>query len=195
MMIQLLETIKIENGTALFLDFHTERLNQTRKLLFQCHDTIGLKNYIHPPDSVETYRCRLIYSKTIETIEYHLYKNNRHFNTLKIIENNEIDYPFKFLNRESLNQLTQLKGAADDILIIKQGWVTDTSLANICFLYQNQWVTPSKPLLKGTTRERLLREQQIVEAEIRLPDLKHFSKIALMNALIGFYVIENVRLI
>lgn len=194
-MTQLLETIKIVNGTALFLDFHTERLNQTRKWLFQCHDTIDLKNYIHPPDSIGTYRCRLIYSKTIETIEYLPYDTTRHFQTLKIIENNEINYPFKFLNRDSLNQLAQLKGPADDILIIKRGWVTDTALANLCFLYKNQWLTPSNPLLKGTTRARLLREQQITEAEIRLPDLKNFSKVALMNALVGFYVIENVQLI
>jgi 4-amino-4-deoxychorismate lyase len=187
---KLLETFKIVDGIAPFLEFHNERLNYARQVLFNAHDKIDLKNFIQAPSQSGIYRCRVIYSKTIETVEYFPYQN-RKFQTFKIVENDNIAYEFKYLNREHLNRLVTFKGQADEILIIKKGFVTDTSIANVAFWHIDKWLTPSTPLLKGTTRARLLKENKIVEAEIRLEDLKHFSKIAIMNALIGFYLVED----
>ncbi len=188
---KLLETIKIVNGMAPFLAFHNERLNHARQILFNAHDQIDLNNFIIAPSQSE--RCRVIYSKTIEKVEYSHYKP-RHFQTFKVIEDDNIAYDFKYVNRDNLNRLLRFKGQADDILIIKKGLVTDTSIANVAFLYEDKWLTPSTPLLKGTTRERFLKEKKIVEARITLQDLKHFSKMAIMNALLGFIVIENFKL-
>jgi 4-amino-4-deoxychorismate lyase len=189
---QLLETVKIINGKAPYIAFHNKRLNQARSLLFGAQDKIDLTSFLQPPSKKGLYRARIIYTKTIETIEYLPYQVRR-FQHFKIVEDNEIDYTFKYLNREHLNRLLALKGQADDILIIKKGFVTDTSIANVAFWHEDQWLTPSTPLLKGTTRERLLREKQIIEAEIRLADLKPFSKMAIMNALLGFYVIPKTH--
>jgi 4-amino-4-deoxychorismate lyase len=190
---KLLETIKIVNGAAPFLAFHNARLNKSREILFNAKDEIDLKNFIQAPQS-GIYKCRIIYAKTIETIEYSPLQN-RNFKTFKVIENDNITYPFKYLNRENLNHLMQFKGQADDILIVKKGLVTETSIANVAFLHQDKWLTPSMPLLKGTTRERLLREKKVVEATIRLEDLKNISKMAIMNALLGFYLIEDFKLL
>jgi 4-amino-4-deoxychorismate lyase len=190
---KLLETIKIVNGTAPFLAFHNERLNHSRQILFNAQDQIDLKNVITAPSQSGTYKCRVIYSKTIETVEYSRYQQQRKFKTFKVIEDDNIAYDFKYLNRENLNRL--VRGQADEILIIKRGLVTDTTIANVAFWHQDKWLTPSTPLLKGTTRERLLREKKIVEIPITLEDLNHFSKMAMMNALLGFIVIENFKLI
>lgn len=192
---KLLETLKIVNGIAPFLSFHQERLNYSRQMLFNAQNEIYLANFIRAPSPVGIYKCRIIYSETIETVEYSYYKP-RTFQTFKIIENDDIAYPFKYLNRDELNRLSKLKGNADDILIIKQGLVTDTSIANVAFFDENnnKWVTPSTPLLNGTTRTRLLREKQIIEATIRLEDLTVFTKMAMMNALVGFYLIEDFKL-
>ncbi|MEK8019234.1 MAG: aminotransferase class IV family protein [Candidatus Parabeggiatoa sp.] len=187
---QLLETVKIINGKAPYVAFHNERLNQARRLLFGAEDKIDLTIFLQPPSQPGLYRARIIYAKTIETIEYLPYQDRR-FQHFKIVEDNEIDYTFKYLNRDHLNRLLALKGQADDILIIKKGFVTDTSIANVAFWHQDKWLTPSTPLLKGTTRERLLSEKKIIEAEIRLEDLKNFSKMAIMNAMLGFYVIQK----
>jgi len=187
---QLLETVKIINGKSPYVAFHNERLNQARRLLFGAEDKIDLTIFLQPPSQPGLYRARIIYAKTIETIEYLPYQDRR-FQHFKIVEDNEIDYTFKYLNRDHLNRLLALKGQADDILIIKKGFVTDTSIANVAFWHQDKWLTPSTPLLKGTTRERLLSEKKIIEAEIRLEDLKKFSKMAIMNAMLGFYVISK----
>jgi len=189
-MTQLLETVKIINGKAPYIAFHNQRLNQARSLLFGAQEQIDLTSFLQPPSKKGLYRARIIYAKTIETIEYLPYQE-RHFQHFKMVEDNEIDYTFKYLNRAHLNRLLALKGQADDILIIKKGFVTDTSIANVAFWHQDKWLTPSTPLLKGTTRERLLSEQHIIEADIRLADLKQCSKMAIMNAMLGFYVIPK----
>lgn len=191
---QLLETIKIVNGTAPFLEFHNQRLNSSRQFLFNTLDEIDLKNFITVPSKIATYKCRVIYSKTIETVEYSHYQE-KNFKSFKLIENDNLSYDFKYLNRENLNRLVMHKGQADDILIIKKECVTDTSIANVAFWYKNKWLTPSTPLLTGTTRQRLLNEKKIVEAQIMFDDLKKFSKMALMNALVGFYIIDDFKLI
>jgi len=157
-------------------------------------DTIDLKDVIQAPPQIGIYRCRVIYSETIEAVEY-IPHQDRDFQSLKIVEDDNIDYEFKYHNRNDINRLVTLKGSADDILIIKKGLVTDTSIANVAFWHQDKWLTPLTPLLKGTTRARLLTEKQIFEANIRAEDLKHFSKMAIMNALIGFYTLENFKLL
>lgn len=192
-MAQLLETLKIVNGIAPFVEFHNQRLNDARQILFNAKDQIDLKKVIQAPTSTGIYRCRIIYSETIEAVEY-LPHQNRNFQTFKIVEDDNIDYQFKYLNRDNINRLFTLKGSADDLLIIKNGLVTDTSIANVAF-WQDQWLTPSTPLLKGTTRARLLSEKQLFEADIRLEELNQFPKMAIMNALIGFCTIENFKLI
>jgi 4-amino-4-deoxychorismate lyase len=192
-MTQLLETIKIVDGTAPFVEFHNQRLNETRQILLNAKQPIDLKTVIQAPASTGIYRCRIIYSETIETVEY-IRHQDRSFQTFKIVEDDKIDYSFKYLNRDDINRLVAQKGLADEILIIKNGLVTDTSIANVAF-WQDQWLTPSTPLLKGTTRARLLKAKQLIEADIRREDLNRFSKMAMMNALIGFCVIENFKLI
>ena len=104
-------------------------------------------------------------------------------------------YEFKYLDRTQINQLIASKGAADDILIIKNGLVTDTSIANVAFWQQNKWLTPATPLLKGTTRQRLLSAGCIEAADIKLTDLNTFTKMALMNALMDFTILENFDLL
>jgi len=155
---------------------------------------IDLKDFIQAPKQNEIYRCRIIYSDRIEAIEYCPFQV-RTFKTFKIVENDNITYPFKYFERTLLNHLMQFKGQADDILIVKKGLVTDTSIANVAFWIQDKWLTPLTPLLKGTTRERFLKGNKIVAARICLEDLKNASKMAIMNALIGFYLIDDFELI
>ncbi|NJO14743.1 MAG: hypothetical protein HC877_03060 [Thioploca sp.] len=192
-MSKLLETIKIVNGTVPFLTFHQQRLNESRRQLFQIDDEINLGAAIEAPSTDFVYRCRVIYERAIEKVEYHRYEA-KNFHCFKVIEANAIVYDFKYLDRTPINQLIAHKGSADDILIIRNGLVTDTSIANIAFWDQTKWLTPATPLLKGTTRERLLKTEYIETADIKLTDLKAFSKMALMNALLDFMVVENFSL-
>jgi 4-amino-4-deoxychorismate lyase len=102
-----------------------------------------------------------------------------------------IDYSKKYLNRESLDKLFTQKDDCDEIIIIKNKIVTDTSIANIAIFHNGVWITSKNCLLKGTTRNRLLEDKFLVEKDITLNMLKKASKIALMNAMIDFDIKEN----
>ena len=70
-----------------------------------------------------------------------------------MIDNDDICYPYKYTDRDNINRLIELRGDCDDILIIKNGMVTDSSYANVVFRDLNgNWVTPSTFLLPGTIR-------------------------------------------
>ncbi|MEZ5198079.1 MAG: aminotransferase class IV [Bacteroidales bacterium] len=185
-MCQLFETLKVQDRQIQNAAYHNARFNQTRKELFGINDIISLEDVIEIPDHCDdkVYKCRVIYSKEILKIEFELYKPKT-INSLKIIEVRDFDYRYKYYDRSGIEELFKLRGKCDDILVIRNGFVTDTSYANIVFCDGNNWVTPSTPLLPGTQRNRLLSEQKIVEREIKSDDLQLFKKAKIINALNG----------
>jgi 4-amino-4-deoxychorismate lyase len=183
-----LETIACKNGEPLHLHYHQARLNTTLETL-NIHTTYDLATLITPPDNAY-YRCRFIYDATGFTIEYHPY-TLKFPSTLRLITDNTIDYPLKSTNRTSLNLLFGERNGCDDILIVKNGFITDTTIANVAFFINDQWLTPKKPLLYGTTRARLLDENKIFPADITVQDALAAQKISVMNAMIGCIEMDN----
>lgn len=106
--------------------------------------------------------------------------------SLLLVVDDVIEYGFKFQNRVALQQNFEKRGNADEVLIVKEGLITDTSYANVVFWDGSQWATPDKPLLKGTKRAQLLREGVIVEQKIRVEDLGAFTYVRLINAMLDF---------
>lgn len=180
---RLLETIHISNGEALHLDYHQARVDRSRQIL-GFTDSLPLE--LTPPDKGE-FRCRVVYEKEIETIEYIPYQRKK-VRSLKCVHSN-INYDLKYEDRSALNAL--ISPDADDIIIIKNDLVTDTSIANLCFFDGKEWLTPKTPLLHGTTRQRLLDEYRIKCADIHYKTIMDYEKIALMNAMTDFYIVEN----
>lgn len=187
-----LETIRAVEGEVFNLVYHQKRYESVLKK-FNIKNPKSLLEHINPP-ATGTYRCRLLYniSKEGHTIEvtYHEYKK-RDINSLKLVYDDNIEYSLKSACRDELDLLYGRRGKYDDILIVKNSLITDTTIANIAFYDSGRWVTPAQPLLKGTTRERLLMEKKIFESDIYVDDLKKFSKVALMNAMIDFDIITK----
>lgn len=185
----LFETIRIENSKTCNIKYHNERLNRSRRELFGSKELIDLENFIIIPQNIKSQvtRCRVSYGREIRKIEFFPYQP-RKIKSLKLIECNNIDYSFKYEERSELNKLFDQRGDADDILIFKDGYITDTSIANIVFFDGRKWITPSSPLLPGTQRAKLLNEDIIGEKEIKVNDLKHFDKAILINAMVGFKI-------
>lgn len=182
------ETIKCEDFQVYNLHYHNQRVARTISL------NINLQEYIYPPTQ-DLLRAKVIYSNTgIEQIDYYKY-TPKDIKIFKIIEDNTIEYSSKYLNREAINALYSKKAIAQEILIIKNGLLTDTSIANIAIYKKDKWLTPKKPLLKGTTRARLIEEEKIFEADIIVEDLKSTPKIALLNAMIGFQEIKDFTIL
>ena len=184
---KLLETIRAEDGVALHLPFHQLRLERAIG-----ENQIELSEILNPPKS-GLYRCRVVYDSEGYEVSYHSY-TKRSVTKLKLIEDNFIEYAKKYADRGALDALFAQKGDADDVLIVKNGLITDTTIANVAFLYKNHWITPKQALLNGTTRMRLRLEGRIVEEEIYADDIKKFEAMALMNAMIDFDIIHNKKI-
>ncbi|MCA1759522.1 MAG: aminotransferase class IV, partial [Bacteroidales bacterium] len=86
-------------------------------------------------------------------------------------------------DRERLNLLFEKRGICDDIIIVKNGCITDSSFANIVFFDGVKWWTPDTPLLPGTQRAKLLEENKIFECRITPKDISIYSKVGLINAM------------
>lgn len=185
-MYRLIETIKIKDDKIFNINYHNIRMNNTRKDLFNCNDFIDLNDFINiPENNNEIIKCRVIYNMSIINIEYNKY-HKRIINSLKLVYDDNIIYKYKHEDRDAINNLLKLKADCDDILIIKNNRITDTSFTNIAFYDGKIWLTPIRPLLNGTKREELLDEGIIKEKDILFNDLKKFKKAILFNSLLGF---------
>lgn len=181
-MFRLLETIKIKEGKIFNLTYHSKRMNEARKALFNSREEIDPAGYIHAKEE-GFYKCRVLYNEEIREIHYVPYALPS-IKSLKIVKAEEIDYFYKYEDRSELRHLYEKRGEADDILIIKEGKVTDTFFCNVFFQKGKEFYTPDTFLLNGTKRQRLLQEGRIKEVPITKEDIWDFDRIYLINALI-----------
>ena len=191
----LIETIKCLDDQLCNLEFHQRRFSKARNEYFGATDPILLKDILQVPEECNSglFRCRVLYAETIEKIEF-LPHHYRPVKSLKLVEDNEIDYHLKYADRERLNQLFEQRGHCDDILIVKKGCITDSYTANPVFWDGSTWWTPDTPLLPGTQRARLLEEGRIKVCRITPADLPKYFKVGLINAmqdLEGMPVVET----
>ena len=189
----LLETIRIEGGKAYNLPYHQARFDRSRKALFGSAVPIDLQQYLDPPPN-ELYRCRILYTESIESVEYLPY-TPKTVNTLKVVTGNALDYRYKYADRTQLNVLLEAHPDADEIIIEQNGLLTDTTIANIAFFDGRKWFTPKTPLLEGTMRASLIDSGKLQRADICKSDLPNYTHVALMNAMIGFKILKEVTII
>lgn len=188
-MYQFIESICCEDGSPKLLSLHQDRLERTFSNFFPKESPLDLANIITQIPTEGRYKCRLQYNARSFRINYHPYQKNE-INSLQIIHDDNINYEFKSNNREELDGLFQKREKADDIIIIRNGLVTDSYYANLVFFDGNEWWTPQDPLLKGVKREFLLGENLIKTKEIYNGDLKSFTKVSLINAMLDIEEVE-----
>ena len=187
-----LETIKAKDGEIFNLSYHQKRYESVLSSM-GCKKFQNLSEHLSPPKE-GLYKCRLVYTTKRVEVQYVKYVK-RQIKSLKLVYDNEIDYSLKSTNRDKIDDLFQKRENCDDILIVKNSLLTDTSVANVALLKNGVWHTPKQPLLKGTARERFLEEGKIVESNIKVDELCDYDKIALLNAMLDFDIIAqaNVR--
>ena len=187
---QLIETIRFEAGKFHNLAYHQARMQRSRQALFGTSNTIDLAAYLHSPTcNAKTIRCRVTYAQEIEKVEYFPY-TPKPIEQLKIVPS-DIDYRYKYADRSALDQLLRENPFADEIIIEKEGLLTDTTIANIALFREGKWYTPQTPLLEGTMRQKLLDEGLLHPKNITSAEIKHYSHVALMNAMLGFKILNK----
>lgn len=182
-----LETIKYEDGRWFNLGLHQHRMNHCRRICLQRSDAILLAEVLAtlslPPTGL--FKVRIQYDEEIDKIEWMPYQL-KYPGSLRLVYHDSVDYSFKYQNRTVLDNLFAKRGDCDDIIIVKQGLLTDTYYANIALFDGQRWVTPAHPLLSGTQRARLLAQNRIVPGDIKVRELPNYQKLIMLNAFMDF---------
>ena len=100
---------------------------------------------------------------------------------------NDFDYSYKYADRSFFEQMkAELADDEEPLFVRPDGTITDTSYTNVLIETESDYLTPTRPLLKGTQREGLLRAGLIAEADdLTLSTLRSKAKaILLINALL-----------
>lgn len=181
------ETICVIDRQLVNLAYHEARLNKTRIELFGFTDLWNLSELLIIPEYVTNapHKCRLAYSEDVDNIKWEPY-NFRTITKIQRVYDDAIYYSYKYDDRTLLSKLYEKRGDAEEILIIKNGMITDTSYCNVAFLKDGKWFTPDLPLLPGTQRAFLLDSGIIQEAEIFEKDIAEYSHIRLFNAMVNW---------
>lgn len=190
-MCRFIETIRVENGVPCLLPLHEERMNKTRRLCMGSTDRLSLADVWKNDVSKDVLmKWRVVYDEKniVESLctPYH----PRKVRTLKLVTDNEIDYAYKSEDRSALNQCFELRGDADDVLVVRNGKITDTSIANVALFDGRQWWTPKYPLLRGVKRQFLLENGLVKERDIFMDNLSDYSCIRLFNAMLDWDEME-----
>ena len=104
--------------------------------------------------------------------------------SLRVVDGGDIAYDLKYHDRTALQALYELRAGCDDVLIVRDGLLTDSSYCNIALHDGTRRVTPATPLLAGTRRARLLEEGRLETADIPIGSIGRYSQISLFNAMI-----------
>lgn len=182
----LIETICLKDGRIPLLTHHQKRVNHSRFMLFGIKKQLNLDTFLKQHDLPKTgrHKLRIVYDRDVNDytcVPYHQKK----IENLRIVVDNTIDYRHKFLDRKALDLAYSYRDGCDDIIISYHQFVTDTYFGNIALFDGKKWWTPIHPLLKGVQRKALIKSGQLHPSVIRIPDLKYFKSLKIINAMIN----------
>ena len=185
-MSRLIETIRIADGKIENIEYHFKRMRLSKPSFDW--DLNEILTISLPSQGI--HKLRVVYDSKIKTLSISPYKI-RPVRSLKLVFDDNIVYDHKFEDRTYLDRLSAMKDDCDDVLIVKNGLVTDVSYANIIFRRDNRWYTPDSFLLNGTMRQRLLDMGRITEQQISVDDLRQYSHFKLINAMLRDDALES----
>ena len=185
-MYQFIESIKIENGQAFLLNLHQQRIYQT---FANFHRECVLNLYaiftsLQLPQK-GLYKWRIVYNLSGDFEHQFIPYSFTEIKDFELVENNEINYSFKYLDRTHLDTIKK-QALTQEIIILKKDFITDTTFSNLIFLKDGIWHTPKTFLLNGVQRLSLIHLGIIQETEINLENLKEFSHFQIINAMNDF---------
>ncbi|MFV0392658.1 MAG: aminotransferase class IV [Paludibacteraceae bacterium] len=182
-MSRFIESIQVEDQKLFRINLHQKRLETTFANFGKiCSMDLATMFMEMNPHKKGLYKWRIVYDLennfNSRLIPY-VYSDLADF---QLVENDEIDYNFKSEDRKSIDSMKS-KAKAAEIIIVKNKHITDSSFANLLFLKDKTWYTPSTFLLNGTQRQHLLETKKIREAEITLQNIKSFSHFQIINCM------------
>ncbi len=183
-MYPLFESLCIQNGKILNSKWHEKRFRKAYLKYFGKSAYFNLLDQIKIPKEFKkgNVKLKVLYGENGRETQFEIYKIQK-INTIRLVHVSSLMYPLKLTNREKLNFLYEQRGDCDDVIIVRDGQITDSSYANLIFFNGREWITPKHPLLKGTCRARLLANGKIKLATLGIQELKAFKGLKLINAM------------
>lgn len=180
----LFETIRIKDGILCHPGYHQIRMDHARTILFPESTPLNISEIVIP-DTAKSgiFKCRIVYDREFREVEFLPY-TPKQIRTIRLVEAGDLTYPFKYNDRSGIEKLKTHHRKYDEIILVQQGCITDTSYSNLAFLSGKRWFTPSVPLLNGTCRQRLIDQGTLIPIQITLDSLSRYSHISLINAML-----------
>ncbi|MDG6882452.1 Branched-chain amino acid aminotransferase/4-amino-4-deoxychorismate lyase [Phocoenobacter uteri] len=181
----LFETLAIIDGKIQNIEFHQQRLDYAMKNYFHSNQAVTFLSKFAIPTQFQQglVRCRLDYNASDFEVNFYPY-NSKKIQTFQCIYTQDLDYQFKYADRQKLDNLKNSN--CDEIIIINNGFISDCTIGNLLFLKENQWYCSNHYLLKGTQLSSLISQQKVQLIEIKCEDIFGFEKIMMINALNPF---------
>ena len=183
-MCQFVETICVKDGVARNLRHHLERMNRTIREFFPNRAIVTEEELLSDIPAVDgLQKARLVYDEHGIVERSIAPYTMRNIQRIALVEDNDISYAWKSIDRSMLVKQREKAPLYDEVIIVKEGCITDTSYTNLCFFDGNEWFTPDTPLLPGTMRQALLAQGLIKEKRIQIDDLRQYQSVSLINAM------------
>lgn len=214
---QIYEVIRVSDGSAIFLDEHFERMNESIRL----SGTKGKLNYHEFKNSIELlisqnsiYNCNIrisyFYDEKPITLFYFIesyYPSQDEFNmgihtiTVKMERKNPNIKSYHKESKANIEKIIIENNAFEAILINDDGTVSEGSRSNVFFVKGNKIITsPDEKVLLGVTRSKVISVclRNSIEVEKRIinfDELKNFDGAFLTgtsNDVLPIKTIDNI---
>jgi len=190
-MCRFIESIKLQDGKFYRIALHQARVDKVFADFYPAVKPINLVELLIKSDFPETgiHKCRIVFDSEVQSLEYLPYVR-REIKSLKLVETDMETLPYKIEDRTKLDIAFAKREACDDVLMIRNDLLTDTSYSNIALFDGENWITPKSPLLFGVNRAQLVAENKLIQKDIKVSELFNFQRISLFNAMIEFGEME-----
>lgn len=186
-MSRFIESIRLSDGRFNNLSYHQARMSRTLHDHYGNQPFFDLEKFLFERafPSNGLFKCRILYDDVSRELTYSPYVA-KSIQRIKVVEDDVISYGYKYANRHAIDRLFERRGNCDDVLIVRDGKITDCSFSNILLWKDHKWYTPSTPLLAGTMRQCLLDQNKVEPREIPVEEVRSYHRFKLVNAMLQF---------
>ena len=194
---ELLETMRLQHGAIYLLEYHLRRLQQSAEFFGFAFNLAVIQENIAftcTEHQVGTFRTRLLLDRLggIDIQIFPIFEKTCESQSMVLsrlkVNSVDINLQHKTTRRRLYDSAAAESESHEVILTNEQGYLTESSIANLVFEVGGQYYTPpvSDGLLPGTLRRLLLDEGKILERSLHIGDIDQVESWHLISALRGW---------
>ena len=191
------EVIRVQDGEFCWPEPHAARMAATMEHFFGSGAGACLPAEVPEGMREGLVKCRVVYDESVRRVEFAPYRLRR-IASVALVRADGLDYRYKYADRSTLEELRRGSGC-DEVVLLQEGFLTDSSFSNIVLGDASGLYTPYRPLLAGTRRAELLRTGRVTARPIRAEELEHYAYLWFVNAMVGLeddlcFSVKNIRI-